>query len=68
MNVDINAEINTQLDRCKALADDAAEDSESPLSQRAAVAVGSDQYVEIAVAGTNADRLAAGVSVRHANN
>jgi len=36
MNVDINAEINNQLDRCRELAQDAAEDSESPLSQRAA--------------------------------
>jgi len=36
MNVDLNAEINAQLKRCKDLADDATEDGESPLSQRAA--------------------------------
>lgn len=36
MNVDINAEINAQLERCRTLAQDAEEDRESPLSQRAA--------------------------------
>jgi hypothetical protein len=36
MNVDLNVEINAQLKRCVALANEAEEDGGSPLSQRAA--------------------------------